>query len=163
MFKNQVIELTEQNVNKETREIIVYINQFPIGKIDLYPIFSPMITLTEDFIVIWGGYKLHVFSLSGKEEWQHINDDQILFVYKIHDLLCIVCETSLKTYSIDNWRELYRFDHLEIILSSVWVDEKLMIKDLQDIYWQIIINPETGQISAHLLKEYKQINNNMSQ
>ncbi len=136
-----LVLIAESAADSETT-FQLYIDSTLRGKVSFLSAYPPGVSISRGNIAVWGGTRLYACSAAGNSLLRFDQDDEIHAAYLLDDSIwCLVREISVVVFDVNAAQEIARYGHDEILLDSVWREDRLIVRDLQNRELEIRIYP----------------------
>jgi len=123
-----VVAMEKPVSNTEERHFDLQVNGAFIGEVSLTAPYLPGISVNNDHLVLWGGTRIYLLSLTEKELQQFGQEDEVHAVYSIGNCWCLVCETSVILWNPTDGIQA-QYEHNEVLMNNWWSGDLLIVED----------------------------------
>ncbi|MFL6193797.1 MAG: hypothetical protein ACJ75H_06470 [Thermoanaerobaculia bacterium] len=145
-YNLHAVSLTEKWLSGDDRIVGLTVDHFPQVSLVFPSWYLPGVALGPEKFMVWCGTGLHVFNYKAEKFSELDVRDEIWSAYYLAGQWCVVCETSVILFDSEPWREIGRFQHIEVILSNWWADGLLMLEDFEGRRLRMKVGPSGFEV-----------------
>ena len=112
------VDLVERAASDHERTLILRVDGAILGDIHLLTCYLPSIAVGPSDVVIAGGTRLYLTSLTGGTVTRFDLDDEVHAAYSLDQRWLLVCETSVAMFDPSERGDVPHYLHDEILLDS---------------------------------------------